>query len=145
MAFTKGHSLGFKKGNIPRNKGKKGFKHSQETREKISRNRKNKCLGSDNPRWNGGKRHTERGYIWVMDKNHPKETYDGYVYEHRKIMEKDLDRYLYDEEVVHHINGDKSDNRIENLMLFENHREHWRFHNRWNFLKKCFKEYPAYN
>ena len=48
----------------------------------------------------------------------------NYVREHRLVMERHLGRYLRPEEVVHHINSQKTDNRLENLMLFANQAEH---------------------
>ena len=43
-------------------------------------------------------------------------------------MEEHLHRFLDPKEVIHHINQQKDDDRIENLMLFSNNSEHLRFH-----------------
>ena len=53
---------------------------------------------------------------------------NGSVLEHRLIMEDVLGRYLKDEEVVHHINEIKNDNRKENLLVFRTSSDHSRFH-----------------
>lgn len=85
------------------------------------------CTGKNNPFWNGGKTTHQRGYILVRKPNHPLSNSRGYVAEHRLVMEKHLGRYLDKDEVVHHINKNVKDNRIENLQLFKNHGTHLKY------------------
>jgi hypothetical protein len=73
---------------------------------------------------------------------------DGYVYvgkipQHRLVVEEYIGRKLTKEERIHHLNEIKSDNRIENLMLFPNDKEHIKFHNairRWGYTNPILKQ-----
>lgn len=71
--------------------------------------------------WTGGRSLNSSGYIQVfIPLDHPMAAYrriDGYALEHRLVMAEHLGRPLRPNETVHHINGDKTDNRIENLQL----------------------------
>ena len=88
--------------------------------------------GSKNPMWKGGRYIDSRGYWVVRKAEHPNANKLGYVREHRLIMEEHIGRYLTKDEDIHHINGNKTDNRIENLQLLS-HSEHGRIsiNNRW--------------
>lgn len=80
---------------------------------------KNRKRGPDHPQFYGRK--ICGGYVWIWNKER------GYVQEHRLIMERKLDRPLVEVEIVHHINRDRTDNRIENLELMsrsEHAKEH---------------------
>ena len=59
------------------------------------------------------------GYKYIFSPNHPHANDGRYVAEHRLVMEKKLGRFLTSNEVIHHKNHDKQDNRIENLELYD--------------------------
>lgn len=104
------------------NKGKKGlWKWSEETRRKIIETKKKssqkfKEEGKHRPNWKGG-RHNHKGYIRISQPEHPFADKSGRIFEHRIILEKKIGRYLTPNEIPHHINGIKNDNRPENLIL----------------------------
>lgn len=107
-----------------------GHEVSIETRRKISSGNTGKTglKMEKHPNWKGGKYKRISGYIMILKPNHPNCNSQGYVLESRLVMEKHLDRYLEPEEVVHHINRIKDDNRIENLKLFKNNVIHLKHH-----------------
>lgn len=75
----------------------------------------------------GHKKLRTDGYICIYFPDHPNFTKDGYIMEHDLIMECIIGRHLKDDEVVHHINGIRNDNRKENLKLMT-FTEHARYH-----------------
>lgn len=66
--------------------------------------------------WKGGRSIASNGYVlvWVGPEHHLADV-RGYAYEHRVMAESKLGRRLKAGEVIHHINGNKQDNRKENL------------------------------
>lgn len=69
----------------------------------------------NNNNWKGGKTYHSRGYILLCKPDHPKASKTGYVYEHRYVYEQYYKCCLLDCVDIHHINGIRNDNRIENL------------------------------
>lgn len=69
--------------------------------------------------WNGGRVKDRRGYMLMYLKGHHLATPNGYVIEHRYIMEQMIGRRLLPGETVHHKNGIRDDNRPENLELWD--------------------------
>lgn len=77
------------------------------------------------------------GYRVVYCPEHPKsmksDNWDGYIYEHIKIAEEYLGRPLSSDEVVHHLDEDRSNNRTENLLILLRS-EHMKLH---SWMKSC--------
>lgn len=99
----------------------------------------------------------KKRYYLIFIPEHPSSDSKGYCFEHRIVVEKFIGRFLTNNEIIHHINGNRADNRIENLMLFKDNKSHQQFHakirqfgmtnpifnkinNRW---KDCHKSYPS--
>jgi hypothetical protein len=68
-------------------------------------------------KFHSGQIRTHNGYIMVRRPEHPFADAKGYIRVHRLVMEEHLGRILDPSEFVHHINGNKADNRIENLAV----------------------------
>ena len=75
---------------------------------------KRKRTGKDHPLFQDGKSLDANGYVVLSSKIWGENINRR---EHRVVMEKHLERKLLRSEVVHHINGIKSDNRIDNLSV----------------------------
>jgi hypothetical protein len=105
-------------------------------------NKRNGKLKIGKPAWNSGKTFIPKvfgtsyinyaGYkeIWVGKKESIKYgRKDGYVLEHRKIVQDLIGRPLLKDEIVHHIDCDKSNNSLNNLLLCSSSSEHREIHN----------------
>jgi hypothetical protein len=80
--------------------------------------------GDKNQNWRGGRTKHTRGYIYLHRPEHPNVKANGYIFEHRLVMEAAIGRYLTASEIVHHINHIKDDNRLENLEPLSSGAEH---------------------
>ena len=86
-------------------------KYTPEQKRAIVRKNIRWLRGKDSPNWKGGRETTKEGYVCLWLSRTEK------ILEHRKVMEDHLGRKLARSEVVHHTNGNNSDNRLSNLEL----------------------------
>lgn len=112
------------KGRIPWNKGLKG---SQVAWNKGIENPS--ILLDKHPSWKGGRNKMSTGYIRIRTVN------KDYQLEHRVLIENKLGRKLLPSEVVHHIDFNKANNDLENLLVFDNQSAHIKHHQQ---LKKQY-------
>lgn len=128
----------------PPHKGFKGKTHTKEAREKISLAHKGKVVSIETRKklkeaqklkTSGHRKKRKDGYISVYFPAHPKANKDGYIPEHHLIMESHIGRHLKEDEVVHHINHVRDDNRIENLQLMT-FKEHSALHMKERWAQK---------
>lgn len=153
----------FKKGIVPWNKGRKGM---PLTEKQVAANTARR--GKPAPKPEGfGQRMREinkpaglkyksgllnkkekvwrQDYVFIYKPEHPtsrKRSPDfGYVLEHRYVMELHLGRDLLPTESIHHLDGDKSNNRIENLVVCQSSKEHNQIHTEMEmFVEKLIRE-----
>ena len=95
--------------------------------------------GSKNASWKSDRKISNFGYVLIRQLDHPFKQDGDWVFEHRIIAEQYLltdensveingKRYLSPDYTVHHINFDRMDNRLENLVVMTK-AEHQKFHN----------------
>ena len=106
------------------NRGKPSFKKGKRQLE---------VSGPNSPSWKGGTYISSDGYrmIYVRNDSPTVSTikWSNYVKEHIAVMENLLQRELTSSEVIHHIDGDKLNNEIDNLLLCSSDKQHRQLHN----------------
>lgn len=95
---------------------KLGLRKSAEA-EFLSRSEANKGAKAGN--WNGGRKLTRAGYRQVLYPEHPRADRNGYVMEHIVEWEKHTGVLIPEDCCIHHLNGNKADNRIQNLCMMK--------------------------
>lgn len=120
--------------------GKDTLKNTSNIRQSQNAVCSKACFSSLKSKPNGSKKFKRANpddHVMVKQKGHPFANKMGDVPEHRLVIERSIGRLLSRHEQVHHINLVKSDNRLENLVVFSSASEHFRSH---GSLNKCVAE-----
>ncbi len=105
------------------------------------------AVGADHRNWKGGRFKQKNGYIFVKAYGHPRATNKGgYVFEHILVWEQAHKRSVPEGHVIHHLNGIKDDNRIDNLLCLpkKKHAPHtllWAVQKRVKVLEEALSHY----
>ena len=110
-----------------------GKKFPKAWRDNISKSLKGRThlVGEKNPNWGTGKygpgiktgRCGKDKQPYLLERI----STNKYVAQHRLVIEKKLGRKLKSSEVVHHLDGNRTNNSVSNLKLFKSHKEHAEF------------------
>lgn len=99
---------------------KKAYKMGlRKTPEIEFKNRSESRARDKSSSWKGGKKVTAKGYCQVLIPEHPRADANGYVMEHIVVWESHTGIIVPMSCCIHHLNGDKTDNRIQNLCLMD--------------------------
>ena len=122
----------------------KGRQHTEKSRKLIGIKSKQKFtkeyIMKIRDKHNGDKSISIGGYIYLVNYTHPNRNSSNHITEHVLVMSEYLGRPLDKKEIVHHIDGDKLNNKVENLYLFSNRGEHMSSHMSMNKLIKPLLE-----
>ena len=89
--------------------------------------------GTKNGMWRGGRTITQHGYILIrVGKNHPLADVRGYAYEHRLVASEKLGRWIRNDEIVHHKDGDRRNNASDNIEVVNGNSNHLFLHRKTN-------------
>ena len=135
-----GRSIGKSKQSVQHKANRLGIK---KEREAFFKERSKAMSGEHSGNFKGYLRRNSHGYILCYRPENPFASTHGLVMEHRLVMEEKLGFVLPKEWDVHHINGIKDDNRIENLALMT-HKAHTILHNKAGRGQRKGSEHPLF-
>ena len=111
-----------------KNQQNQGFQENEKTSE--SHKSQSLCSTLSDIKLNGG-------YVLIYHPYHPNANSEGFVREHRLVVEKSLGKPIPATSIVHHIDGNKANNKTNNLVLCQDIAYHNLLHQRQRALDAC--------